>query len=349
MKSNYNIGDEVRFLDEVGEGTVIKILKKGMVLVETNDGFEYPMQSTELVLIKASPVKEKPIHQKPIIDDEAEENNEIDEPLEDVYLKPDDDVKISLAWIPNNGKDAFEGELDVYLVNDSNYYILFHVLKTDDTGTSMLDAGALQPNLKLELGKFLRDDINQLKSLQVQMILYGHKQQVVLNILDKVFEVKPVKFFNTGNYCENDFFDIPAFFMDVLTALPKSENSLLESSDIKEMLINQEHNDVFEKQHRYKSRKPQELIEVDLHINELKDSVVGMSNSEILDIQMQYFHKSITEAIQNKVYKIVFIHGIGNGTLRDKLRESLNTQYKIKYEDASFKEYGFGATMVLIR
>jgi len=55
------------------------------------------------------------------------------------------------------------------------------------------------------------------------------------------------------------------------------------------------------------------------------------------------------ENLKNKGQKIVFIHGIGNGTLKHELRRQLNTRYKKhNFQDASFREYGFGATMVII-
>ena len=63
---------------------------------------------------------------------------------------------------------------------------------------------------------------------------------------------------------------------------------------------------------------------------------------------MQTFHKTMTDAIMNKAGKVILIHGIGNGTLKSNIRESLEKQYKLPYEDASFREYGFGATMVMI-
>ena len=63
---------------------------------------------------------------------------------------------------------------------------------------------------------------------------------------------------------------------------------------------------------------------------------------------MQTFHKTMTDAITNKAGKVILIHGIGNGTLKSNIRESLEKQYKLPYEDASFREYGFGATMVMI-
>ncbi|HCF81364.1 MAG TPA: DUF2027 domain-containing protein, partial [Porphyromonadaceae bacterium] len=48
--------------------------------------------------------------------------------------------------------------------------------------------------------------------------------------------------------------------------------------------------------------------------------------------------------------KIVFIHGKGDGVLKNTLLKEIKNKYKsCYYQDASFREYGFGATMVTIR
>jgi len=51
---------------------------------------------------------------------------------------------------------------------------------------------------------------------------------------------------------------------------------------------------------------------------------------------------------KNKGRKIVFIHGVGNGVLKNEIRKQLERKYKVYYQDASFREYGYGATMVII-
>ena len=46
----------------------------------------------------------------------------------------------------------------------------------------------------------------------------------------------------------------------------------------------------------------------------------------------------------------MFIHGVGNGTLKTELRKALGIEYKkLTYHDASFKEYGYGATLIIIK
>ena len=89
--------------------------------------------------------------------------------------------------------------------------------------------------------------------------------------------------------------------------------------------------------------------EVDLHINKLIDSVVGLSNTEILTLQLDVFRKELNKSIKSNEREIIFIHGIGNGTLKGDLRRVAEYEYSwCSQEDASFREYGFGATRIRI-
>ena len=92
------------------------------------------------------------------------------------------------------------------------------------------------------------------------------------------------------------------------------------------------------------------ILEVDLHITELLDNTNGLSNADMLDYQLEKFHEVLAKYAANKGQKIVFIHGKGDGVLRKAIEKELKTKYKqYYYQDASFREYGFGATMVTIK
>ena len=92
-----------------------------------------------------------------------------------------------------------------------------------------------------------------------------------------------------------------------------------------------------------------EIVEIDLHAHELLDTTAGMSNSEILNYQLDVFRKTLEEYKNKKGQKIVFIHGKGDGVLRKSILQELKYKYKnYESQDASFREYGFGATMVII-
>jgi dsDNA-specific endonuclease/ATPase MutS2 len=75
-----------------------------------------------------------------------------------------------------------------------------------------------------------------------------------------------------------------------------------------------------------------------------------MSAKDILEYQMKVFHEEMQKYVKKKGTKLVFIHGKGDGVLRKNIEQALRHKYKsCLYQDASFKEYGYGATMVTIR
>ena len=80
------------------------------------------------------------------------------------------------------------------------------------------------------------------------------------------------------------------------------------------------------------------------------DDAHGMTNSEILNYQLDKFREVMEKYKSKREQKIVFIHGKGDGVLRKALLEELKRKYgTCRYQDASFQEYGFGATLVTIR
>jgi len=98
-----------------------------------------------------------------------------------------------------------------------------------------------------------------------------------------------------------------------------------------------------------KKEKTPPVIEIDLHINQLLDSTAGMSNTDIISVQLGKFRQTMEENKSKKGQKIVFIHGKGEGVLRSAILSELKLKYKnFPVQDASFREYGFGATMVTI-
>lgn len=105
-----------------------------------------------------------------------------------------------------------------------------------------------------------------------------------------------------------------------------------------------------EKPERLKERKNKSIEEVDLHISEIMDDVSGLSSGEIVDIQLARFRTALEGALRAKQKKIIFIHGKGAGKLKREIHKIIDSEYgKCTYQDASFREYGYGATMILIK
>ena len=95
-------------------------------------------------------------------------------------------------------------------------------------------------------------------------------------------------------------------------------------------------------------QKDQDII--DLHIENLMDSHRGMSNFEILNVQMTHFRRFLNKSINKQHRKIVVIHGVGEGVLRQELRKELDNFFpNLEYYDASYQEFGMGATEIRLR
>jgi hypothetical protein len=94
-----------------------------------------------------------------------------------------------------------------------------------------------------------------------------------------------------------------------------------------------------------RSRPP---MVVDLHIHQLIPKTKGLTNSDMLTIQIETAKRQLDFAIKKRIQRIVFIHGVGEGVLRAEL-EYLFRQYgNLDYNDADFQKYGRGATEVYV-
>ena len=89
--------------------------------------------------------------------------------------------------------------------------------------------------------------------------------------------------------------------------------------------------------------------EFDLHIEKLVKNFRGMSNYDILTLQSETAKRHIEFAIRNRIPKIVFIHGVGEGILKAELDFLMGRYDNIVFRDANYQKYGLGATEVLIK
>lgn len=89
-------------------------------------------------------------------------------------------------------------------------------------------------------------------------------------------------------------------------------------------------------------------LEVDLHIHHLTNSYRGMSNHDMLNLQLDTARRQLEFAIKKRIQKIVFIHGVGEGVLKLELEYLFGRYSNVKYYDANYKKYGLGATEVYI-
>jgi len=98
--------------------------------------------------------------------------------------------------------------------------------------------------------------------------------------------------------------------------------------------------------------KPKErsapAMEVDLHIHQLVKSTKNLGNYEILTKQLEVAKYQLEFAIRKRIQKVVFIHGVGEGVLKEELYYLFKRYDTIKFYDANYQKYGLGATEVYI-
>ena len=95
--------------------------------------------------------------------------------------------------------------------------------------------------------------------------------------------------------------------------------------------------------------KGSEVWELDLHIESLTDSHTGWTNTDIVRKQLVELRSFFNRARSKRIRKLIIIHGVGTGVLKEEVRAFLQEQEGIEFYDADFREYGKGATAVEVR
>ena len=256
--------------------------------------------------------------------------------------------EINIAFIPLDIKQLQTTAYTCHLVNDSNYFLFYNIVSIQGDQAETLANGTIEPNTQEEICTLQKDDLNKWQEIGIQVIPHKlNKTYNFQNAIDIRTKINVVKFYKLHSFTENDYFDEEAMILDITTAKEKSMLEQVSAEDIKQQLFQKENNG---RPRIVKKAQLSEIIEVDLHIHELIDSNAGLSNVEMLQLQLDKFHAVLNENRNRKGQKIVFIHGKGEGVLRSEIEKQLKNRYKTySYQDASFREYGFGATMVIIK
>lgn len=97
-----------------------------------------------------------------------------------------------------------------------------------------------------------------------------------------------------------------------------------------------------------KKEKLAPAMEVDLHIHKLVKNQKGMTNYDMLTIQLDTAKRQLEFAISKRIPRVVFIHGVGQGVLRAELEYMFRRYEGIRYEDGDYKKYGVGALAIYI-
>jgi len=347
------IGDKVRFLNEVGGGRITSVVNKDMVNVETDDGFEVPTMINNLIVVNAPDLYESGKSRNTVAQPTPEPAKEkrTAKPEEPWFsdrnqVAGKDESQFLFVLVPEVPSNPPTGNISMYLVNNCNDTLLFRFTQQTKYNYETVVAGSASPNSKVYLGMIKPEMISNLPVYCFQWINFRKRSRELESFRQKEITLSAVKFYKPNSITVSRFFKVPAMVIPLLENPLKAELEKLSEHDFQKVIEQKEP----KKREQVIALPETEMVEVDLHIHELLDNFTNLTNTEMVTVQMNKFHEELAQAINTGVKRIVFIHGVGNGTLKSELRRELQHKYsKYTMQDASFREYGYGATMVILK
>lgn len=371
------VGDKVRFLNDVGGGVIKRI--DGKVAYVDDGGFETPALIKDLVVVlpaghealsganlmfdqKAFDEGRRPEQPEPKPEHKPEPKPE-DLPIEETEYG--NKINVALAFEPADVKQLSKTKFNAVLVNDSNYFLNFSFLSrlSEARNWQLVFSGEVAPNELIDLNQYSHETIGELEQISLQGIFFKKEKPFELKApLNITRKLDLTKFYKLHSFGKSLYFDTPVLEISLIKddiAVGKLDFSGLKKMEVKEKEIATQLSEKFRVdsgRHKKNSREEKvspskllPLIEVDLHINELLDSTAGMDNTAMLQHQLDVVRKVMNDNRRRIGQKIVFIHGKGEGVLRKAVLALLRKEFpKSETQDASFREYGFGATLVTI-
>ncbi len=380
------IGDKVRFLNEVGGGVITAIKEKGIVLVADEDGFEIPTLAKDVVVVetddyniaktrptpadkagqkKTAEDKPRPTSVKQALavhdGDEPEEETDVTE--KELTYRPMPQVRrgaeklnILLAFVPADSKRLSECPVEVYLVNDCNYDIRFSLLsRGEDDTVSQMHEGELAANTKIFLEETARADLQKWESMALQAFAYkrtaAFRPKPAINV---AVRLDGTKFYKLHAFGESIFFNTPALQVYFVKDDRAASAHAVDAAALKERMREGRPHSAAPAREKSRAASPVTHKEdgtwvVDLHAAQLLDTFAGLDPADILRYQIKVFGETLDAHLGEPGARLVFIHGKGDGVLRNAVLRELSKRYRqCRWQDASFREYGYGATLVIV-
>ena len=356
--AGFKIGDRVNFLSSTGGGKVTKVIDSRMVMVEIEDGFEVPCLISDLVIdFRSQPARQQQITD--VVQQEIKEKELLQQQQEEDarhgglrrFAKEAEKEGVYLAFVPHEQQWLLTGALDVMLVNHTPFEMLYTFTIKEENQFVNVDYGQLEKYEKVVVETISREDLEYWCNGIVQAIFTKDSSDVVMLPLNAPFSLRTNRFFKEGSYLMSGVLGEKAVMvcLSELVALKSGDTDLMKiakegigAQAAKKELVQRE---VPIDKHR---TAPGEAT-VDLHIAELVENIAGLSSHDMFNIQMDYFRKMLESAIAAEYTKVTFIHGVGNGVLKNAIIEELKKYRNTENRMASIAKFGVGAIDVGIK
>lgn len=355
----YKVGDKVSFLNEKRNGFVKKIINNQMVSVEIEDGFEIPVLTKELVKVQSAQEKEREErYAKAGINEPLqyeEESNEDEESLSKALFLKDEKKyprDIYLAYVHDNETNLSSGNINILLVNHTSYEIVFTYALLSNGQYIDEDYDITGPETSYLLNQINVSQVNDWQKIKFQVLFftkgYTNKKKPIV----KETILNPVKIYRDNSYQYLSLINKKCILLPFSNELENFDWEEAEAQNkVEPTNAELDTNEEKKKEQSFPQKflTGNKIAEVDIHIWQLTNNYRNMSNGEIVNLQLNYFRNYLDLAIKDHIKNIVFIHGVGNGTLKGEIRKTLDEMYpKLTYSDASMAKYGVGATEIEI-
>lgn len=339
MNNRFRIGDRVRLIDEAAEGEVSRIVSEHLVEIRDENGFEYTVSTGEIVPLFDGNF---PAEKKANVREEGVMQSKPELLLKYFINTP----SLFLCAVPENFNALLNTSYKIHLVNSSEEIILYSLYQANASeGTSSY--GALNAGEEIFAGIFSPGSKSSSVSLRLKCIIHSEESKII----GREYLLSPEDLTNEKLFYSHELFRKHILSFDCFA----KEEINISDADITKLV---DHFSPAQKKVSPKEKKrggkqpggPPLLTNektVDLHIEELTDDYTHMSNAEIISLQLAHFRKELDAAILKHYYRIIFIHGKGNGVLKSRIRNELDAM-KLKFKDADTSRFGFGATEVLL-
>lgn len=312
----FKLGDFVRFIDEKREGYITRIIDAQTLGVTDTDGFEIPVVIANLTHVHghSANTPTSTSHTQPlIITEDFIENG--------VYLAVTEDSNASSV-------------VHFTLINSTSYQLLLS-LKTNKKGFYKGEfANTIAAKSSTQLYSTNLADLEIWPEFMFQILYFyvgNTKPKAPLNLIKhfkaKDFSGAKKKIIPLGKQGWQIQLDEQTILIDA----QKLKESFFTTKTSSSIVL-----------------KP--ANEVDLHIEKLRDDHHFLAQTEMLNIQLNYFQQMLDAAIVHQLSKIIFIHGVGNGTLRHHIHKVVSKHLQVRtFMDAQKDKFGYGATEVVFK
>jgi len=312
----YKLGDFVRFVDERREGYVTRIFDETMIGVTGDDDFEIPVLASKVTTVHG--------HQSAAQAGAGKAAGVVIPVAEfvtkGIYLGVVSDAKAASV-------------VHFHLVNNTSYQLLATLI-TEKQQFKGEYIGIIAPKSAVVVYSAQLADIQIWPKFNLQLLYYTQQ------------DIKP-----EAPLVFNEKFKAKDFSGAKKSVPVINQQGWLIRLDEPELVLDAEKlKESFFKPAAEKQQVDKPTNEVDLHIEKLRDDYQFINSNEILRIQLEHFKKALDAAIVHQLPEITFIHGAGNGVLRNELHKQLGKHPKVQtFMDARKEKFGYGATKVLLK